>query len=139
MARPSRARKKTEAARKGGEPPTAIYVVTLIGRLGEQAMKWGAFCFIAYQGATAWMATTGKQTDASLRATLDGEISLKGILPWIVATLAVAWGLWQASVRRAVIKEMGIYKTDLEKRIDPGRTTSRLTSTGDTNPSDRLA
>lgn len=96
--------------------------------------KWGGLAVIALFIYLSVDSLAGKSTEVT---GIVGVIaSLDRIAPWFVSACALVWGYAEREVRRRTVKNMSEQKKALERRLDPGVTTSDLTSTGDTNPSD---
>lgn len=91
------------------------------------------FCIVE----RGWVSTVGKTTSASVLVNM--ALSL-GATRWffaIVALLGGGYGLSERSLRRRHIKKTAEYIEALEKKIDPGRSSSGLTAIGTTRKEDR--
>lgn len=78
----------------------------------------------------------GLSTDADLQLSFLIDVSV--YLAWIAGASGVAYGAKQRKLRRDTVERLQIRITELEKEIDPGRTSSGLTGRGDTNPEDKI-
>lgn len=78
----------------------------------------------------------GKQTDASFLLGYFGESNHN--FPWIVAVIAVCYGLAEQRLRKRKTEYLQGRIRELEQRIDPKRTGSGLLTTGETNPKDKM-
>jgi hypothetical protein len=89
----------------------------------------------------------------SLRADVKGSLTvesdsiteaLSGVLNETVLAIlfailiagAIAYGKYQAKLRRDDVERLSRYKEDYERLVDPKRSSSRLTARGDTRPED---
>ena len=79
-----------------------------------------------------------KGGDSILNSLLDyiPEWHLDQIFLYLLMALLIFWALMERRLRKKKIRSMSIYIKELEKRLDPDRTSSDLTDTGDTNPED---
>ena len=96
--------------------------------------KWGALAAIALFIYLSVDSLAGKSTEVT--GIIGVIASLDRIAPWFVALCALVWGLGEREVRRRTVKNMSAQKKALERRLDPGVTSSGLIETGETNPSD---
>ncbi len=96
--------------------------------------KWGALAAIAFFIYLSIDSLAGKSTEVT--GIVSVIASLDRIAPWFVAVCALIWGVGEREVRKRTVRNMSEQKKMLERRLDPGVTSSGLMSTGDTNPSD---
>ncbi len=57
-------------------------------------------------------------------------------LPWVLVALFFVWAILERSLRLKKVASMQKHILELEKRLDPNRTSSMLTHKGETNPED---
>lgn len=101
------------------------------------AIKWIAISYLAWCGVQAIEALAGKATLADISVAvkwLTGDKKSE-FLAWGVGAGGVLYGLRQRRLRKDLTEHFGA--RELELGIDPGRTSSMLTSRGDTNPRDQ--
>jgi hypothetical protein len=101
-------------------------------------VKWGALAGIAYFLYLCVDAVAGRETTAKLVVAVISDFKLHIALPWFLTAVAVILGLLQRHLKNGTVDRLGRRIKELEERLDPGRTSSRLTSRGGTNPEDRL-
>lgn len=84
---------------------------------------------------------SGKNTYASFitkglipRIASHDVITLLGI---VFGVSGVGYGKLENKLRKKTLKDYNNHNAELQKRIDPERTSSELTITGDTNPKDK--
>ena len=90
--------------------------------------------------AIAWFVTAsidrlaGKFTyaDIGLRFISDFKVTIA----YALTAAAAGWALLERKLKGDTIKRLSARTVDLEKRLDPGRTSSRLTERGTTRPGD---
>jgi hypothetical protein len=79
----------------------------------------------------------GKSTDASFAFAYFVSNDNDYGLPWFFAFAAIVWALLERRFRMKKTQELTIRTQELEKRLDPTRTSSGLAATGETHPRDR--
>lgn len=101
--------------------------------IGSRAVKWGAIAFIAWQARLAIEALAGRTTVASLAAALVKPDGGKDeIIPWGLAAMFGLYGLRQRAIRRKLTKRLAGDRQAKEKALDPKRSSSNLTASGET-------
>lgn len=83
------------------------------------------------------LALAGKETDANVALSVLGNVSIANGLLASAGASGAAYGLYERHVRKTTVERMSGRIHELEKEIDPKRSTSRLTPRGDTHPEDR--
>lgn len=111
----------------------------------SQFIRWAGLVGCSYFGiARPFEALAGRATAADIAVQVKanlaaGDWSTWGlVLPWMVAIGSVVYGLLQRKLRRDAIEGRQARIQALEKAQDPGRTSSTLTTRGDTRREDRL-
>jgi hypothetical protein len=81
----------------------------------------------------------GKSTDLDVAASLmfSALVDLKVAILVSLAGAACAWAAVERMIRHRNTEKMAQRIEELEKQIDPQRTSSRLTKRGKTNPQDK--
>lgn len=131
-------------------------VADAIVKVFTYAMKYGSMVAIVYFIHLTVGTLAGKVTHADISVNADlkasGEmsidsnsketISVEGIC-WIPAGLGlllgiggIFYGRQQATLRRQIIETFSPYKEQSEMQLDPKRSSSKLTSRGETRPED---
>ena len=118
-------------------------------KVATKLITWGFGFGIVWKLTDALTAWSGKTTTAmlDLSARLDSNafecmLSAKAELAvvlgaFMVALVSVAYGLWQARLRRLTIANLAPAKIAAEIDVDHKRTSSGLTPYGDTHPNDQ--
>lgn len=83
------------------------------------------------------VAFAGTKTEASVVIKFLLSMSADRWIAYIFGGGGIAYGVHQRRLRRRNIKRLTGKKTELERRMDPGRSSSGLTETGKTRPEDR--
>lgn len=92
---------------------------------------------IAYFVADAVKVLAGQETLAEFVLRVLVPLRTKSWPCYGVSLAALGFAAHQYRLRKRAIKEMAGRIVDLERLLDPARTSSQLTSTGDTRPEDR--
>ena len=128
-----------------------------VTRVLTAAIHGAVWAFLIWQGSDAikmaTQALAGKQTTANIALSAEGKWNVPdapalpdaldqwcwwfGVLGTAFGVTGLAFGYNQRQLKRHNVKRMGARLVELETRLDPGRTTSNLTCSGDTNPEDR--
>lgn len=124
-------------------------------RVIDGIVKNGSYVACAYFAYLSIDSLSGKSTQADISINASAEatvsrgdspsphsgpdnavahITVAGALT--VAVLAIIYGRWQARLRRQVIEQFHPYQVQHEGKVDPRRTTSGLTKSGQTRPED---
>lgn len=83
-------------------------------------------------------AVAGQTTAADIGIRFLSDIRVSESLAWLFGGGGILFGWRQRSLRRDVIERLSPRQQELEKGIDPHRTSSKLTARGETNPEDKL-
>jgi len=104
-----------------------------------KAAAWVVGIWIAghyiYQAITV---LAGKQTDASFVVNFLLKAQADRWVAFIVAGSGVAYGLNERRLKRRDIERLAKHTSELEKRIDPSRSSSNLLPDGRTRREDKL-
>lgn len=79
---------------------------------------------------------SGKTTVADLGVNVVADIRISEAVAYGLGVLGFGYGLKQRKMRKRSVREQSKRITDLETQIDPARSSSELTDTGDTRPED---
>lgn len=105
--------------------------------LAREIVKAGSFIGAAYFAYRAIEALAGRQTDAKLIFSYLTSNENDFGLPWIMTFGAFIYAYAERRLRCRKTEYFQGRITELEKRLDPNRSTSGLLPTGDTHPEDR--
>lgn len=102
-----------------------------------QAIKYGGLVGLAFIGVYLPVHDlAGHTTLADFGVRFLANIRVSEAAAWLWAFLATGYGLRQRELLHRNIDRLGNRIPELEKQIDPNRTSSRLTSRGETRPED---
>lgn len=99
-------------------------------------IKCVTYITIAYIALLAVRALSGKTTIADFALSYVTGEGKALAASWAVAVTCAVWALTERHLRLKKIAAMGTHNAELEKRIDPGRSSSNLTVEGETAPGD---
>ncbi|MHB1022403.1 MAG: hypothetical protein ACYC0Z_08320 [Acidobacteriaceae bacterium] len=104
--------------------------------------KWIPLCFICYCGYRAIAVLAGKSTLAQFGMWIIADVRLNKIVSHAITTVfglgGITYGYRERKLRHKTIDRMGNQIVKLEEKIDPGRSSSRLTRKGTTRPEDEI-
>ena len=101
-------------------------------------VKAGAIVWIASFVRDAFIASVGQSTDVSVIVELFFSKGNDYGIPWIIVLILFGWGVLERRLRRDKTERLQARIVELEKIIDPERSTSGLLPTGETNPRHRI-
>ena len=99
-------------------------------------IRWGAIVFIARYGFLSIQALAGRNTLTDIGINFLGKVEVAVSIAWISAMLGVMYGLKQRKLRRDTVERLQNGNKQLENKLDPNRTSSKLTSRGASRPED---
>jgi hypothetical protein len=109
-----------------------------IGVTLRTLIKWGSLVLIVRYGYLSLASMAGKETLADVAIRFLGNLKVSESIAYLLGTGGVIYGAAQRQLRRRNIRRLVQAKNDLEKWIDPGRTSSGLKDDGTTRPGDEL-
>lgn len=112
------------------------HVFSLVRRHGRTIIIWSSLCYIVRQAALALIAFAGKQSIARLAFALAANISIAWTLCFSVAGLSMTLYVRERGLHRKTRERLTKRNIELEKKEDPNRTSSNLTSQGLTRAED---
>lgn len=124
---------RIEAENERARFAATIRSVTTLVSLLIKASAWVAIAWIGLQMVRE---VAGRETDVSVIISAAVSLGKLKWLPWMVTAIAAAWAMVERWFRKRKVRTLASRVISLEKRLDRNRSSSRLTSSGDTNPSD---
>lgn len=104
--------------------------------VARQVIQWGALIWIARYGYLSIMALAGRQTFADVALNFLANLKVSQGICYLVTLGSILYGLGQRQLRRRNIRRLAHDKNELERILDPKRTSSNLTDKGTTRPGD---
>lgn len=122
------------------EPPfskwLSWHLFSLLRRHGNAVIVWVGLGYIAHQLSLAFIQYAGRSSVASLSLAIMANISFVWTASEAISGLSVSLYLRERTLHRKTRERLAARVTELETMIDPGRTSSLLTSKGLTRKGD---
>ncbi len=99
-------------------------------------IRWGGVVLIARYGYLSIDALAGHQTAANIIVNFLGNFHVSEGLAWLLTAGGATYGLGQNRLRKRIVEHLHGRIRELEERVDPQRSSSNLTPSGDTRPED---
>jgi len=101
-------------------------------------VRWTGVVLIARYGYLTVNALAGQRTVADIGISMLADVRISEALAWLLAGGGIVYGRQQRNLRKSSIERLHERNKSLEKVIDPARTSSNLTTRGDTRPEDQI-
>ena len=111
---------------------TAQTIASIVGDF----FRYGTIAFVAWCFYASIKALAGQQTNANVFLSFFADFRISEVLAYIFGTGGVLLAYRERRLRQKTVKHVQGRNQQREKEIDPGRTSSQLTPTGETNPRD---
>jgi hypothetical protein len=102
----------------------------------QTLIRFGALVACVYFLSTAISNLAGKSTIADIGVKFLGNVDVGRGVAVLFGAGGTLYGLAERRQRQKIIKRLHGRTKEVEKKIDPQRSSSGLTETGDTNPND---
>jgi len=103
-----------------------------------KSLPWcGALVFVAWFARDVLVAYAGQTTSANVVVQLFADFRIAVLLPWAVGAGGIIYGIRQKHLKEQAIERLTKRTHELERIVDPARTSSGLTPRGRTRPEDR--
>lgn len=102
----------------------------------RHTIEWGGYLGLAYFATVIVSDLSGKETFATFFLQFIGKENTSDSLVFLLALVFGAWAFLERRLRRKKTVELSQRIQKLEATIDPKRTSSKLTPTGETHPGD---
>jgi hypothetical protein len=109
-----------------------------IGATLRTLIKWGSLVLIVRYGYLSVASMAGRHTLADIAVRFLGNLKVSESIAYILGSGGLIYGAAQRQLRRRNIQRLVKGKNDLEKLMNPGRTSSDLKDDGTTRPGDKL-
>lgn len=113
-----------------------IFKIDRVATVTEAAVRYGCFVLIA---AFTWLIVrdlSGKETFADIGIRFAADMKLSEAVAYVVGLGGIGYGLGERRLRRNTTERLATRNIDLEKKLDPKRTSSQLTPRGTTRKGD---
>ncbi len=103
----------------------------------RELIRWGGLVLIARYGYLTVAALAGQTTAADIGIKFLADVQISRVFAVLFGGSGIAYGLQQRRLRKNTIERLQGRIQEHERRIDPQRTSSRLTARGETRPEDK--
>jgi len=100
------------------------------------AIRWGVLAYFAWSGVQIVHDIAGQQTSLTILLQFLADLKVDRWVAYAVSGGSVYYGYRQRRLRRDAVERLSGRVAELEQRLDKRRTSSQLTSRGDTRPED---
>ena len=107
-----------------------------IGGIFNRLIRWGGVVACFYCSYLMIDALAGKTTATDIALNAITDLKLDERILYLLTSGTTFWAIRERKLRKKTIKDITAQKKELEEHIDPNRTSSNLTETGDTLPED---
>lgn len=136
---------RTVAARKRARPPAVALrryevisnAIEAAASIGRTAMVCGTVAFLGTLLYLVLVSYAGRYTFANVAITVAANFGIDRYFAYGFGIAGIGYGLRERQFRRRNIERLTKRTIDLERTIDPNRTSSGLTPLGTTHPGDR--
>lgn len=111
-------------------------LIEQVGQTARTFIRAGGAVFVAYMAKEVLTELAGRDTNANILVNFLGSVSVNVALAWTLAGCGVVYGMQQHRLRKRTVSALASRKSRLERQIDPSRSSSGLTRSGDTHPED---
>jgi hypothetical protein len=98
------------------------------------AMKWGSISFLAYCLYLSVNSLAGQDTFAKIGIGFMVNMTVSKWVAYVFGLGGTAYGWNERRLRRNTVLRLGPSRLEYERRLDPRRSSSGLTLSGDTSP-----
>lgn len=132
--------KKTVMSRDEMKPEVALKIFQYDSafKLAANLIRWTGIVLVVYWAYRIVEALAGQTTVAEFDIEMLPNLRASQIAASIWAGAATGYAFFERDLRRRTVERLQNRITELEKKIDPSRTSSKLTTRGETRPEDRL-
>lgn len=99
-------------------------------------IKWGALVLIARYVYQSIADLAGHQTYADIGVQFLGNLKISDSLLYLLTGGSIIYGMGERRLRRKHIGRIDSLKNNLERKLNPNRTSSKLNKDGTTRPGD---
>lgn len=104
----------------------------------NQLIMWAALVLIAHEFAQVLIAYAGKETNANIAMSFISNLEVSVTLSLVVGIFGFLYGFRQRKLRKDTTERLQGRNQELELIIDPKRSSSKLTSRGETRKEDKI-
>lgn len=129
-----------EPAPEQGDDHRARHIsqlIDVVGSIVHRLIPWGGLVLVSYFWTSAITTLAGKHTIADIGIRMLADVKISEAVAYILGLGGIGYGIGQRKIRRDTIEREHRRVQELERRLDPNRTSSMLTLRGTTRPEDK--
>lgn len=132
--------KRSRTSQAGQKVYERVRKAEIKASVANAFIRYGFSFGIAYWAYRVVDTLAGRTTlaDIGIDVSVIANENVGQLLAWLTGAGGIIYGLAQRRLRRRTIHRLQGRIRDLETQIDPGRTSSSITTTGQTRPEDRI-
>lgn len=100
------------------------------------AIKYACFAFIAVQAKDVLVAFAGRETIADVGIKFLANVNAAAGIGVVTGVGGIGYGTFQRSQRKKTVTRLSGRIEELEHKIDPKRSSSKIQKNGESNPAD---
>jgi hypothetical protein len=131
-------KRQLEAAQSLREFDLKLRRYELVAGGWNTLVRWGGAVLIVYFFYRTVGVLAGRDTTADIGIRMLANVRLSEAVAWIFGLSGGLYGIRQKKMRTKVNEHLGGRVSDLEREIDAGRSSSKLTRSGQTQPGDAI-
>lgn len=101
-------------------------------------IRYGTILGVSYHLYLAVESLSGRTTLADIGISFLGNLNISVAIAWVSCIVGIVYGMNQKKLKNDTVERLQSRITDLEKEIDPKRSSSNLTKRGETRQEDKL-
>lgn len=107
-------------------------------QVSNNLIKYGALVWVFHEIYLMVESLSGKTTLADIGVSFLGGLKISIVIAWASCIAGIIYGLIQKKLRKDTVERLQTRIAKLERESDPKRSSSNLTTRGDTRPEDRV-
>jgi p-aminobenzoyl-glutamate transporter AbgT len=100
-------------------------------------IKWGGLSFMSLMAFLIVRSLAGQTTIADIGVNILGNFRISTAISYVFMFSGVLYGASERELRKRTVERLAKRISELELQLDPNRSSSNLTSRGDTRPEDQ--
>ena len=105
--------------------------------LAKHTVTWTGRVLVVYLMSRMVSSLAGRTTLADITIQFLAARNARELISYVIAVGLLAWGIRERRLRKSTVRELSRRLEVTERHLDPERSSSQLTETGETRPEDR--
>jgi hypothetical protein len=130
-------KKPTAPKRPSSQELNFAFKIRLVERFADvitSLFKWGSVAFFSYCMYRSIDSLAGQETFAKIGISFMANMTISKWVAYIFGVGGIAYGWNEKRLRHNTVKRLGPSRLEYEQRLDPNRSSSGLTTRGETSP-----